>query len=165
MAAVLVDVAEEIKEELNTASAAGDFSLPFEAVRSWADWDEKLKDLDKLHVDVVSGGAKIKLADRVTLDYLVSVDIGIRKRFKDTDRNQDTGQFENASIDALVLLQQEIFEFFAPMSADAGRALAALPEAVWKEFEPRVWVDRSLLRENDQFMGIARIIHEVSRQP
>jgi hypothetical protein len=155
---VLIEAAEAIKNQLNAET----LSLEFKAERSYADWDEKLTDSGILHVDVVPITIQaIELEDRSSLKYTTLTHIGIRQRFADTEQNQ-AGKIDNATIDALVYFTQEITELFAPPAAAAGR-LVDYNAAVFEEFAPGMHYNRAMLRQNNQFTAIVRVIHDVTK--
>ena len=150
MAAVLVDVADAITTALN----GGSFSESFTAVRSYAEWDEALTDVDTLRVDVVPVNytERSQLVSRNAYEYQVETDIGVRKRFAVADQDATTGRIDTAEIDALVLLVEEINEFFIH---DALGSTGT----VWDAVEIRAAYVREHLRNMRQFTGIVRVTH------
>lgn len=170
MTAILVQVAEAIREELEDA----DFGVPLAPVRSYADWDLELEDAGELHVDVVPFSAKASIETRSSLVYSVSVDVGIRKRLGFDEQHADTGQVVNEEIDALLQLTQDIGEYFSPIG-ELGGLLEAIPEASWSvdmgssfresssgtDFQ--IMYDRDHLREHRQYTAIIRFNYRVTR--
>lgn len=178
--AVLVSVAKAITKELDAAFIAGTFGAQYReqrAKRSYADWDEALEDLDTLHVDVVPvgpGNPKLVMLTRSAWEYVVSVQIGVRKRFGHTDQDSTTGRILAEEIDALILLLEKIGKYFMPsQTTQTGRRLADMPEAVWmpevgereRGTEFQTSFDREMLRNNRQYIGIVRLTYKVPRNP
>ena len=154
MSAVLVDVATAITAEL----AAASLGQTFVPARSYADWDEQLEDAGTLHVDVVPVNYDESALDsRESIGYVVSCDVGIRKRFGTDDQEVSTGRIELAEIDDLVLLVEAIHEFFIE------RRLAGYESAVWRETKIRSAYIRKHLREYRQFTGMIRVSYDVSK--
>jgi hypothetical protein len=149
-----VTVAKAVTAEL----AAASLSQEFEPERSYADWDLPLEDSDRLHVDVVivTTEQKSKLDTRSGLNYLVPIDIAIRKRFSQGQQDDDTGRVNIDDIDALMLLTDEIHRLFIP------RRLTTFAEAVWQETKILVAPERKHLRELRQFTGIVRVTFDAS---
>jgi hypothetical protein len=152
--AELVAVAEAIKEELNAQPQT--FTLPFDAVRSY-DTETELEDLDTLHVDVVPVKAPISLETQGSVEYRSAVDIGVRKKFGQADRDA-SGAIDIAKIDQLILLVQQIAEALIEMR------LTAHPDAAWQSTEVRVWYVPRHLRELGQFTGIVRVEFATQRE-
>src|SRR5688572_19427482 len=132
MTAVLITLADAITAELNDATWDG---LTFEAERNYADWDLELKDFDTLYVDVVPVDfGETELDGRNSVGYSPSVDIAIRKKFRQADLT-DAGKIDLEEIDRLVLLVQEMHEFFIKPSDDTtiGRRLQTYTDASWRD--------------------------------
>jgi len=147
MSALLVTIADALTAELN----AHDFGVQFKAERSYADWDELLEELDTLRVDVVPVGyGDADLESRGTLHYLPAVDIGVRRHFGSGDEQENDGRIDQAQIDALVLLVEQIHAFFTKQRPDDT------VEAIWKQGKVNVTFNRQMLRDHRQFMGIVR---------
>ena len=110
MSAKIVQIADQVATELNTAT----FSQPFTAARLFLPLFE-LKDLETLRVSVVprSIGTSIHTRKQTQNDY--GVDIGIQKRVDNSD----------AAVDPLLFLVEEIAEFFK------FQRLAGATNAVW----------------------------------
>lgn len=154
MAAVLVEIAEAVKSELATAFAASTFGASYSAIvpkRSYADWDDELKDIGAIKVDVVPVAYdESSLNTHKSIGYVTSVDIGIRKRFG-TGNQQSTGELVLSDVDALVLLVENVSEFFTP------RRLTAYEYASWRETRIRAIYVREHLRQCRQFTGVIRV--------
>lgn len=152
---VQVKLADAIAAQINAADAA-DFTISPNptAVRSWAEWDEKLENLNTLYVDVVPAGISSELNDRGELVYTLETDIGVRKRFGQTDQASATGRINASALDELALLTEELHEFFA-----ADRPTTE-QQAVWTEVEYRAPYVRKHLRELRQWTSIVRVTHD-----
>lgn len=159
MPAVLVDVADAVKEELKL----GTFACEIFPERSYADWEMRLEDIDKTQVDVVPVGVRrTELDARQTLLYLCDVDVGVRRRFSGDDTDDYTGRVELSEVDTLVLLVEQLHEYMTDADNN-GRRLTEYTSAVWQECDIRSSFVRDHLREMRQFTGIIRVSYEVSK--
>lgn len=149
MSAVVVDIAEKIKDAL----AAATLSQAFTPTRSYAEWEETLDDYNTLHVDVVpvQNGPASNLEERALAEYTVEVDVAVRYRFGSTDQSGTTGRITTTVIDGLVLLVQEIAEFFLT------DRLTDATTAVWQATSIQQSWSRKHLREMRQFFGFVRL--------
>jgi hypothetical protein len=165
MTAVPILVADAVAAEIN--SAASDIGLPdgITARRSYADWDENFEGLKTTAIDVVfaasnsSMGSLVELESAGWLNYRPMIDIAIRKRFEQVDRDND-GRLLNASIDPLVTLLQSIHEHFV-----AQRNTVVLDDATaanWIEGNVMSWVNQRKLRQG-MFEGVVRIKFDYRR--
>jgi hypothetical protein len=153
--AVEVDIADAITAALDTAA----FSQAFTPVRSYAEWEDALEDLNTLHVDVVpvQTGPATELDDRADVEYDCEIDIGVRYRFGTADQVSATGRVDTAKVDELILLVQEIAEFFmVDRLADANTA-------VWQDTEIKLGWSRKHLRQLRQFFGFVRLTFKATR--
>jgi len=159
MASELVEISKAVTDDIN--SNVSTFSVDFEeANRFYAgSLDEELKDLEVLHVDVVPVGyATSELDDRNHWLFRCSADIGVRKRFRYSERDQNTGRILSADADCLVDLVQEIFEFFSP------RTLSNYTQANWHECVIRAAYSKRDIRQHGQFTGIVRVTYDVTKE-
>lgn len=155
MGAVLVDVAEAVKDEL--ASITG-LVLAITPERSYADWDEKLEDLSTLRVDVVPVNVgETELEARGETRFLCHTDIGIRYRFAPEERDSN-GRVTVSEIDDLLLLLEQFHDHF--VNNGEGRRLGTYLAAAWQETNVRTWYVREHLRELGQYTGILRVSYE-----
>lgn len=159
MVAVLIEVADAVTSELQTAVDANEFTgLQFVPERSYADWDEELADFDELHVDVVPVNYdQTDLDARESVGYVVSVDVVIRKKFSQEKRLQD-GKIDKEEIDRLVLFVEEIHEFLCKLT------LTEYDNAIWRETAIRSAYSRDHLRTMGMFLGIVRVSFDVSER-
>lgn len=147
MASPMIDAAKAVLDELNGNA----WSESFTAERSYADWDLDLEDFT-LHVDVVLAAAavEIELSDREgSLDYVVPIQVVIRKRFGVDDRTN--GKLNVTEIDSLVQLFDDIFDFF---TVDR---FSGYPAIIWKETRVITASERRSLRENSQYTGVIEL--------
>ena len=159
MGAVLVDVAEAVKDEL----ALGTHLFAIEPERSYADWDMRLEDLDTVRVDVVPVGVReTRLEARGELVYLCDVDIGVRKRFGADDHDDPTGRIELSEIDDLIQLVEQLHEYMVDADNN-GRRLTNYAAAAWQECSIRASYIREHLREMQQFTGILRVTYDAAK--
>lgn len=156
--ATLIAVADAMTAEIADAVKSGHFEgLEFTPVRSFADWEKELGDLDCLHVDCVPFNYdESVLKSRGTLGYLCSVSVVVRKRFKPKHTTQ-CGDIANEHVDRLVLLIEELSEFFIK------QRLQAMPSAVWDKSQIIAAYDYDILRRASMFAGVVRITFEVPK--
>lgn len=141
-----------VADAIATALNRRDFGLAFEAERSYADWDDKLEDMDSIHVDIVpSGYYRAELLDRATTAYGCLTNIAVRKRF-DLNEQLDDNTIDLTAIDELVSFCESIHLYLA-----ATRLAAPVDDAIWDSTEMRLEFDRKALREDRQFTGILRV--------
>lgn len=162
MPAVLITLADAIAAELNAATWEG---LTFEANRNYGDYDIELKELGVLRVDVVPAEYTDTDQDgRGSVGYGLAVDIAIRKRFDQSDLEK-CGKIVLAELDRLVLLVEELHEFFiAPSGATTiGRRLQNYTDASWRETAIRSNASRDHLRKMQMFLGVIRVTYDVSK--
>lgn len=160
--AELVKVADAITTELAAAQVAGAFVglEAFTPERNYADWATDIEELDLLRVDAVPVTyAKNELESRGAVEYLCTVDVGVRRWFPLTMR-ETGGRIVKAKIDRLVLFIQELNEFFCK---ESGRRLAAYDAAVWEETKIRITYSRKHLAQHQMFLGIVRVGYSVCK--
>lgn len=164
MTAVPIQLADEVAAVINTAGTAGEFApLEFRARRSYADWDDEYKDLEDLAVDVVftaSNSGQIDLDSASSLGSQPTIDVAVRKRFQQADRDE-TGRLKNTSVDPLVRLVEQIHELLV---AERGESLE-LGDGItanWDESNVVSWVNQRLLREG-LYEGVVRIRFDVNK--
>lgn len=152
--AVLTTIADAITAELAAAVRDGKFEgMQFTPERSYADWDDDLKDLDCLRVDVVPVGHEDASREtRGSLKYDCSIDIGVREKFGAEARDKH-GRIQVERVDRLALLIEEIHEFFI------SRRLTGLEAAVWVETKIVSSYDREKLRDLGLFVGFVRVTY------
>lgn len=134
--------------------------------RSYADWDLKLEsmdllelqqDIDKLRIDVVVHTTLPK-AVRITrgsVEFVVPVDIAVRRKFGTDKQDDKTGRPRIEEIDKLIGLVEEltllfrrdtegVFEFTVDEDTEDGVSILANPH-------------QQHLREKRQFTGLIRL--------
>lgn len=164
--AIPIQVADAVVAEINSAADDDLFSIgKFTSQRSYADWDMELSDLEDMAVDVVFVTAPrdddIKLNAAGELAYRVSVDVVVRKRFKQEDRRTNSSRLKNEAVDPLVLLLQEIYEHLA--SKRNTGALPTMTSAKWLEPDIKSWLGNWRLRQA-VFEGDIRCHFDVSKE-
>jgi len=157
-----VTIAKGVEAMIRAAQfSQRDFTLE----RSYADWDVDLKDLDglvmqeaeKLRVDVVAHTLEqsAKLSSRSTMQFVVPVDIAVRKKFGPDKQDSETGRIRIEELDALMLFLQELHTVFAPVR------LTDFKYAAWDEEAGGTKIlagpITGHLRESQQFTGLLRI--------
>lgn len=155
MAAVAVDVCEEVKTVIDAATLSQNFTPE----RNYADWERELTDLGTLAVDVclvtTKQEANAETRGRL-ITYTELIDVVVRKKLT---RDSTTGKIPNTQIDPLVLLVEEINELFIL------KRLTGYPSGV-QQGESKIVqspIPRDL-RELTQFTGIIRIPFEATKQ-
>lgn len=158
MAAVVVEVASAVKAMIATAQSTLS-QTEFTLERSYADWELELKNASELRVDVaaVINKQRVELGTRGSWDYVIPVDIAVRKRFKDSEWQDENGRAEVASVDALMLLTQNLFELFMP------QRLTGFTDGVWESTEILVAPVTEHLRKHKQFTSVVRVVFGVNR--
>jgi len=149
--AEIVLVADAVAAELN----AGEFSQEFTAVRGYQS-DTELEDMATLHVDVVPVTPDPAVEARFSAGCRNQVDVAIRKRFEGDDIDGDTGRVLNATLDAMLLLEQELYLYLLNKNL-AGYAAAAYLETTIRT----AWIPEHVKRLN-QFTGIIRTTYGTS---
>lgn len=165
--AVVTAVTKGVLAEL----AGAVFSQTITPERSYADWElaletERAEDGNRLLVDVVGHMTTQEVMPAARGDvgspklrYGVTVDIAVRKRFDQGQRDGDTGRVQLAEVDELVYLVQEIGEHFNLQRMNEFTA------ATHDKTEVVVNPDRLHLREFKQFTGIVRITFNAFKTP
>jgi len=158
--AIPVEVADAIAEELR----AHTFTLKPETIHRGyiQDRDLFLSAASDLRLDVVVSDCTTEPASQEDTIYHCTTDIAVRKRFAAAERNADDGKIDEAEIDRLILLVQEIHDYFSRSSvAMSGRVLSQYNEAIYEGVEFRPIYDGPTLRENQQFTGIVSVTFKV----
>ena len=141
--ALITDIADAVVAELNGHT----FSRPFTAVRYYRPVFD-LAEMQSLHVSVVPKGLAIERLDRSRNQHDLQVDIAVQQKLQSAD---------NAEIDALVALVEEIADFFRL------RRLAACPAAVWVQTANLPIYSPEHLEELRQFTSVLTLTFRVAR--
>lgn len=164
--AVSVMVAEAVKERI-IAGADSLTETEYTVRRSYLEWDLDLKGLEKselsdgemLTIDVVAHTTdqETELSSRDTNRFTVPIDIAVRRKFGENEKDKTTGRIKIKEIDRYVLLIQELHLMFT-----AKRLVQVdFPYSVWdgEKGGTRILAnpDRDHLRELKQFTGIVRV--------
>jgi hypothetical protein len=168
--AVLIEVADAVTSKISAGFAANRFPLLLvdSIDRNYADWDDKLE-RPCTRVDVVPVAIEdSSLSGRDALLFLCRVDVGVRRKFDQQDRDQD-GRVDKAKLDRLVLFMQELHQHFVPQPfntalEEASGMLPALPGSRWKSTQLVKTYDREKLREHHMFFGFLTLRFEVRRK-
>lgn len=168
MDAIPILLSDAIAAALNTAVGADEFeTLGWIAERSYPDWDDDFQELKTLAVDVVfvsSGDDLVDLDSAGSLNTDPSIDISVRKRFQNADRQRpgaNTGRIKPESIDPLIRLVEQIHETFS-RNRNAALNLASGISANWMDATVRTYCDYGRLREGS-FLGVVRLRYNVSK--
>ena len=141
--ALITDIADAVVAELN----AGTFSRPFAAARFYRPVFD-LAEMQALHVSVVPKGLAIERLDRSRNQHDLQMDIAVQQKL---------GSADNAEIDALVALVEEVADFFRL------RRLAACPAAVWVRTDNVPIYAPEHLEELRQFTSVLTLTFRVAR--
>lgn len=138
----------------------GTFASKFHAERSYADWDLPLEDsapAGQVLVDVTPvPPIATELASRADIRYAPAVDVIVRRRLTPEQREAD-GKLALTEVDSLVLLVEQIAEFFTPAR------LVTYDAAAWESTEVLRQVVPAHLREHHQFTGQIRLTFTVHK--
>ena len=130
--ALIPDIAEAVVAALNGHT----FSQPFTAQRAFRPVFD-LAEMKDLHVTVVPKGVELSTAGRGLAQSDVQIDIGVQKKL---------AAGENAEIDALMGLVQEVAEFV--------RATGRFGDAAWIKTENMPIYSQEHLGELRQFTSV-----------
>ena len=130
--AMIADIAGAVVTALNGHT----FSQPFTAARAYRPVFD-LKEMTDLHVTVVPKGVELTTAGRGLAQSDVQIDIGVQKKLAGGD---------NAEIDALMGLVQEIAEFV--------RGTGRFGDAAWVKTENTPVYSQEHLGELRQFTSV-----------
>lgn len=156
--AVIIDIADAVVTELNghTWVAApptppeheGDAPAPAFIAQRYYRPVFDLAEMSSLHVSAVPKGVTVERADRARNQYDLQVDVAVQKKLQAAD---------NAELDALMALVQEIADFFRL------RRLATYPGAVWIKTENVPVFAPEHLEEYRQFTSVLTLTFRVVR--
>jgi hypothetical protein len=141
--AIITDIADAVVTELNGHT----FSQPFTAQRFYRPVFD-LAEMSVLHVSVVPRGMTIERLDRSRNQHDMQIDIAVQKKCQTCD---------NAELDALMALVEEIADFFRL------RRLTAYPNAVWVRTENVPVYAPEHLEEYRQFTSVLTLTFRVVR--
>jgi hypothetical protein len=141
------DIGEAVTEELNAASAAGEFpdAPGFAAVRAILP-EYELEELNDLIVTVVARGYEEALESRSSSLVRVTVDVGVMQRVADATPEQ---------VDPLDALVEGIIGFLR------GRPLAAFPDASWLRTSNPSLHNDAFLTETRVFQSVITLEYEI----
>ena len=140
---VISHVADAVRDEL----AAGQFSIPFKAVRAFRH-DQTLPEGKELRVSVVPNAVKVIPAARGICHYDMEIYIAVSRKI-----DRATPEV----IDPLLGLVEEIVDFFRL------RRLAKYPGAMWLSTENKPMVSTEHLETLRQFTSLVSILYRCSR--
>lgn len=138
---LIINIAEAVKDALN----AHDFSQEFTAERHYQPLFD-LAEMKDLHVSVVPNGVTTATLGRARAQFDCRIDVAVQKKLKQAD---------NAEIDLLMLLVDEIAEYFR------AKRLEGLPEAAWVKTENTALYAQEHLNEMRQFTSVVTLTFRV----
>lgn len=156
---VLGQCGDAVVTELAAGSDAGAFSLVFQPERQYIlDVNTVEEELRHLRVDVIGSAAEFDYMDRGTLQYMLQIDVCVRRQFDNYDALPD-GKIDPEKIDELVELLFEMSEYMA--DADQQR-LTDMPTAVWQPSSKILTpYSQEHLRAHRIYLGILRLNYAV----
>lgn len=163
--AIAVQVAEAVKARI-IAGADKLTQTNYTVRRSYLEWDLDLKgmesselsDTEMLLIDVVAHSTQqeTELSARGKNRFTVPIDIAVRRKFGDNEKDKATGRIKIEEIDRYVLLIEELHLMFTAQSLAND-----FPYSVWDNDKGGTRIlanpDRDHLREMKQFTGIVRV--------
>jgi hypothetical protein len=151
MTAMLVELADAVADELN----AREWALPFDAERSYADWDLVLPEATTLLVDVVPVRRKKAKHDwRDKRDHELTVHVGFRQKFDPQLQDPATGRIPNSEIDQLIELAESVeIHFDHPNHLPDDLNVTLISADLLGDY------DRDLLYENRQFVSVLELVY------
>jgi hypothetical protein len=150
MTAHAVLIADAVTKAINDES----WPITFRAERSYADFDEQLHELGAVRVDVVPVTDPITyLQSRDGINWDLSIDVGVRKRFDQDEIDQASGKIILSAIDQLTSLLESLATLLVAQRIDS-----LLPAGTWwRSTDIRQLYTRDHLRQWSQFTGFVRI--------
>jgi len=143
MAAIVNTIGDAVVTKLNAAT----FTQSFTAVRKYAPL-YRLRDMDALHVTVVTSSESIEQSDRATRQHDYTIDIGVQKRFSSDALT---------TLDPLADLVQEISDEFT------GAELTAYTSATWTRTSVDPIFAPDHMSKFRQFTSVVRLTYRVYR--
>ena len=140
---VISQVADAVRDEL----AAGQFSIPFKAIRAFR-YDQTLPEGKELRVSVVPNAVKATPAARAVCHYDMEIYVAVTKKI-----DRATPEV----IDPLLGLVEEIVDFFRL------RRLAKYPGAMWVSTENKPMVSTEHLESLKQFTSLVVLQFRTAR--
>ena len=140
---VVSEVADAVRSELD----AGEFSIPFKAIRAFRH-DQTLPEGKELRVSVVPKGVTMVPASRTICAYDIQIFIAVMKKL-----DRATPEM----VDPLLGLVEEIADFFRL------RRLEQCPAAVWTGTEINPMVSTEHLEQLKQFTSLITTGFKVTR--
>lgn len=159
---VQIDVAEAMLTEIQAVT----FSQTIAAARQCGEIDVALEsDTNSFRVDIIPHSVKTGMADRKNVSYMVTTTVALRRKFPQSLQDADTGLIPNTYLDPCFVLLQELHDFWVPAQPGySGRRLSTIPEASWQEGATIEAPYAMYLKEENQFVGLVRVIYEVVRE-
>jgi hypothetical protein len=153
----MASVVAQVCDAVLTVVKSLDLGTEFEAVRSYADYDDESALREVLRVEVVMPAEPVVSLDtRGGLTYLIDVSIGIRKRITGEDRDAQTGLLANHQLDSLVDAVERIANAMIPdVFADV--------DASWQQTTIDSLFDRERLRSAGMFEAQVTVTFEARK--
>ena len=153
----MASIVAQVCDAVLTVVKALDLGTEFEAVRSYADYDDESALREVLRVEVVMpDNPAVTLDTRGGLTYLIDVSIGIRKRITGEDRDAQTGLLANHQLDPLVDAVERIADAMIPdVFADV--------DASWQQTTIDSLFDRERLRSAGMFEASVTVTFEARK--
>jgi ribosomal protein L31E len=142
----------QIADAVTAALSAATLSQPFSAVRYYLP-EFDLKEMKDLHISVVPAELDEEIADRGRDRAEYKIHVAVQKRVA----KPDSSGLDNAAIDVLMQLVQEIDDLFR------HKPLSGFEQALWAKTENKPIYDPKHLQEHQQFTSLLAFTFRVNR--
>ncbi len=168
MASVLVQVADAVTKLVNDHKPDSSYTTQRpdstycpNALRSYGDFILDIEKADELHIDVIPvSPLATELATRGGIKYLASIDILLRYKCKQNEKDNDTGRVDQSIVDDLVSLT----ELFSELFQDAShRRLPGYEAATYKSSMIRTVAPGDILMQR-MFTSRIRAVYSVHKE-
>jgi hypothetical protein len=153
---LIIDIADAVVSELNTAAGGGGFSQTFTAQRQYVPIFD-LAELKDRHVTVVPRGAAIQSSGRDRNQHDVQIDVAVQKKQVPGPPGEVGTPETNAQFDPLMKLVEEIADFFRL------RRLASPANTIWIKTEHSTLYSPEHVEQHRQFTSVITLTFRVIR--
>lgn len=177
MSSIVVDITNAVTAEIRTAVAADELLTALDDVEAGTAWAGRRRELapangeaktnPQVQVALLDWRRKLHARGRWQVD--VALEVGLRQLAPDDERDADTGEVSDATVERLVSAIDELWDFFAPRRPDRnGRRLSSIPDAAWRPNDADdgwtpITIDWEALASRKQFVGTFELYYTVSR--
>jgi hypothetical protein len=176
MSSVVIDVVVAVADEIRTAVTANTLLAALDEVVVSTAWAARRRELAAtdgsnqrplVHVALLDWRRRLAARGRWQTD--IALEVGLRQLVPDDERDAETGEVADATVDRLASALDELWDFFAPLRPGSnGRRLSSLPEAAWRpNADDDGWtpltIDWEALASRKQFVGLFELYYTVTR--